>query len=103
MAARKDRMATIADGIIALPGGLGTLEELMDVVVRNQLGYISKPVGVLNTQGYFDRFFDFLNSMVEFGFLPREHIDFFCSHAEPAGLLDALSNYEPPTVAKWMK
>jgi uncharacterized protein (TIGR00730 family) len=70
---RKRRMAELAQGFIALPGGLGTLEELFEAVTLTQLGYHDKPVGICNCQGYFDALVSFLSDAVHAGFLAPAH------------------------------
>jgi uncharacterized protein (TIGR00730 family) len=67
---RKERMVALADAFIALPGGLGTIEELMEVWAMNQLSEIDKPVGLLNSAGFFTAFLGFIDHMVDTKFLP---------------------------------
>lgn len=69
---RKAVMAQLSDGFVALPGGIGTLEEIVEVFTWLQIGYHNKPCAFLNTNGYFDKFFDFLDHMVEEGFLSEK-------------------------------
>jgi uncharacterized protein (TIGR00730 family) len=71
---RKQRMADLADCFIALPGGMGTLDELAEILTWKQLGLISKPVGLLNTRGYFDPLIKQLEKMVAEGFLKKENL-----------------------------
>lgn len=70
---RKAIMAELADGFIAMPGGIGTLEELIEVFTWNQLGFHKKPCGVLNTNNYYDMLNQFLDNMVKCKFLKEEH------------------------------
>lgn len=72
---RKAMMALLADGFVALPGGIGTIEEIIEVFTWHQIGYHNKPVAFLNTGGYYDKFFDFLDHMVESGFLSQKQKD----------------------------
>lgn len=84
---RKARMAELADAFIALPGGLGTLDELLEMLTWAQLGIHSKPVGLVNTGGYFDAFLAFLDEAVRAGFLPRQDRHRLLADRTPAGLL----------------
>lgn len=70
---RKAKMAELSDGFIALPGGIGTLEEIMEVFTWTQLGYHSKPCGLLNVNGFYDQLNAFLENMVNSKFLKKEH------------------------------
>jgi len=102
MRSRKAAMAVLADAFIALPGGIGTMEEFMEVWTLNQLGDIEKPAGLLNAGGYFDRFVDFVRHMVDERFLPREHLESLPCESDPDVLLDALAAYRSPSASKWM-
>lgn len=99
---RKSRMVELADGFIALPGGLGTMEELLEVLTWAQLGVHGKPCGVLNVEGYFDRLVGFFDHAVEEGFLRPDHRDLVIVEDEPETLLDALASYEAPRVPQWI-
>ncbi|MGA7438226.1 MAG: TIGR00730 family Rossman fold protein [Luteibacter sp.] len=99
---RKERMAELADAFIALPGGIGTLEELMDTWGRNQLAEIDKPMGLLNTLGFFDGFLRFLDHMVGERFLPDAHRQALSVDADARGLVDALRRYQRTDVPKWL-
>ena len=96
MHARKALMAKLSDGFIALPGGLGTVEETMEMITWAQLGYHAKPVGLLNAGGYFDGLIAFLRHATEEGFVRPENLDLFSACADPAALLDAMARYAPP-------
>ena len=72
---RKARMAELSDGFLALPGGIGTLEELFEVYTWAQLEFHNKPVGILNIDGYFDGLLQFLREMAERGFLQKKHVE----------------------------
>lgn len=102
MRARKERMLGLADACIALPGGLGTVEEFMEAWTLNQLGEIDKPVGLLNVAGYYDPFMAFIDSMIARRFLPPAHRDSIQVSPDPFALIDALAAYETITVPKWM-
>lgn len=87
---RKQMMAERADAFLALPGGIGTFEELFEVWTWRQLGYHDKPVGLLNVEGYYDGLLAFLNQSVVDGFVPAAQRELLQSGAEPAALLDRL-------------
>jgi uncharacterized protein (TIGR00730 family) len=100
---RKAMMATLADAFIALPGGFGTLEELFEVVTWAQLGIHAKPVGLLNTAGFFDSLLTFLRRAVDEGFIPAQHTALFVTRDDPVPLLDALTRHHPPPLGpKWL-
>jgi uncharacterized protein (TIGR00730 family) len=102
MRLRKERMLEVADACIALPGGLGTVEEFMEAWTLNQLGDVDKPVGLLNAAGYYDPFMAFIDSMIERRFLPAAYRGSIQVDAQPDALIDALTAYERITVPKWM-
>lgn len=83
-----------SDAFIALPGGFGTLEELLEVITWQQLGYHSKPVGVLNIGGYFDLFLAFLDKSVETGFISPIARSIVVTASTPGKLIDAMEKYE---------
>lgn len=99
---RKLRMAELADGFVALPGGMGTLDELFEVLTWAQLGLHAKPVGVVNVGGYFDSLLAHLDHTVERRFVRPEHRDLVLAEGEPAALLDALTAWTPRPVEKWL-
>jgi uncharacterized protein (TIGR00730 family) len=100
---RKALMAELADGFVALPGGIGTLEELIEVYTWSQLHIHAKPLGVLNVNGYYDGLLAFLDHAVESRFLRAEQRAVLAVEAEPAALLGRLDGAPaPPTVAKWL-
>jgi hypothetical protein len=102
---RKALMAELADAFVALPGGIGTLEELLEVMTWAQLGLHTKPCGVLNVEGYFDRLLDFLDHVSDQRFLHPAHRGILLSAAEAGELIDAFEGYTPPVVDKaaWAK
>jgi len=100
---RKALMAELADGFIALPGGLGTFEELFEVWTWAQLGYHRKPCALLNAAGFYDKLTDFLDDVVERGFVKPIHRAMLIVENEPATLIQAIRAYEPPKVDKWIK
>ena len=87
---RKAAMASASDAFVAMPGGFGTLEELLEMITWQQLGYHAKPVGVLNIEGYFDAFLAFLDHAVRSGFISPEARKILVTGDSPAALLDAL-------------
>jgi uncharacterized protein (TIGR00730 family) len=99
---RKQRMVELADAFIALPGGIGTIEELMEVWTMNQLSEIDKPVGLLNTSGFFDVFLRFIDHMVETKFLPSGHRQSISVDTDADGLVEKLRNFERVSIPKWM-
>jgi uncharacterized protein (TIGR00730 family) len=102
MSARKARMRELADACIALPGGIGTVEEMMEAWTLNQLGDVDKPVGLLDVDGFFAPFLAFIDRMVERAFLPAAHRRSIAVSTDPAVLIDALAAAPPITVPKWM-
>jgi len=101
MHARKTLMANLADGFIAMPGGYGTLEEIVEVVTWGQLGFHDHPCGLLNTAGYFNSLLDFLDNAVVQGFLRAQHRDMLLVGGTVAELFEQFQNYVPPSVGKW--
>lgn len=99
---RKAAMAELADAFVALPGGLGTLEEFCEVLTWAQLGLHRKPCGVLDVGGYFEPLVELLDHMVREGFLARSHRAMVQVESTPVALLDALRSYEAPTVPRWI-
>jgi uncharacterized protein (TIGR00730 family) len=100
---RKALMADLSDAFIAVPGGIGTLEELIEVYTWSQLGIHDKPCGVLNVRGYYDGLAAFLDHAVEEGFLRPQHRAVLSVAADPAELLEQFAAYDPPTVGKWLE
>ncbi|MGB5245755.1 MAG: TIGR00730 family Rossman fold protein [Woeseia sp.] len=98
---RKAMMSELADGFIALPGGFGTLEEIIETITWAQLGFHSKPCGLLNVSGYFDALRQFMAHAVSEGFIRREHHDILQVAESPDELLAMFDVYTPPTIAKW--
>ncbi len=99
---RKALMADLADGFIALPGGLGTFEEFFEVWTWRQLGLHAKPCGLLDVCGYFDHLIRFLDHAVDERFLRQENRDLLLWASEPAKLLDLFEDYRPSRVPKWI-
>ena len=100
---RKAAMAELADAFVAVPGGIGTLEELIEVYSWSQLGIHAKPCGVLDIAGFYAGFAAFLDQLVEERFVRVEHRAGLLSDADPAALLDRLAAWRPPAgVNKWL-
>jgi uncharacterized protein (TIGR00730 family) len=97
---RKMLMADLADGFIALPGGLGTLEELFEIWTWAQLGFHAKPCGLLNIEGYFDALIGFLDHSTAEGFIKPLHRSMLLVETYPQTLLDRFVGYHPPIVEK---
>jgi uncharacterized protein (TIGR00730 family) len=102
MHARKAMMADLADGFIALPGGIGTLEELFEIWTWAQLGDHGKPVALLNVAGFYDALIGFLDGVVAAGFMRESHRFMLIERRDPAALLDAMRTYVPPATGKWI-
>jgi len=99
---RKALMAELSDGFIAMPGGIGTLEELFEVMTWAQLGFHQKPIGLLNVSGFYDGLLHFLDHTRKQGFLRASHLDILLSSPEPNDLLQQLKTYVPVTTRKWV-
>ncbi|RMF64632.1 MAG: TIGR00730 family Rossman fold protein [Calditrichaeota bacterium] len=99
---RKRLMAELADGFVALPGGLGTLEEIFEMMTWSQLGLHRKPCGLLNAHGYYDSLIRMLEQMVEHGFVRRKHRELVLVDRNAAALLDKMRAFRPPELEKWL-
>ena len=97
---RKALMAELSDGFIALPGGIGTFEEFMEIITWGQLGFHRKPCGLLNTLGFYDGLLEFLDHAVREGFLHDANRDSILVSESPEELLDLFTAYIPPSVDK---
>ncbi|MDD2060141.1 TIGR00730 family Rossman fold protein [Pseudomonas sp. GD03860] len=102
MHARKARMAELSDAFVALPGGLGTLEELFEVWTWGQLGYHAKPLGLLDVNGFYTKLGSFLDHVVEEGFVRPQHRAMLQLAVTPDDLLDAMEDFEAPVLPKWV-
>lgn len=94
---RKALMAELADGFIAMPGGIGTLEELFEVLTWAQLGYHAKPIGLLNVDGFYDGLIDFTGHLVKQGFLKPAHAALLMRDSCASALLDRFARFVPST------
>ena len=90
LAERKELMLELADAVVALPGGFGTLDELFDAFSRFKLGFISKPCGLLNAGGYYDLLLKFLDQGVDSGLIAQQDREMLIASDDPAALLDEL-------------
>ncbi len=99
---RKQRMYELSDALIALPGGIGTFEELFESLTWIQLGLHAKPCGVLNIGGYYDPLLAQLDNATQQGFLRTAHRQILTSAADPRQLLDGFADYQAPDVEKWI-
>jgi uncharacterized protein (TIGR00730 family) len=100
--ARKERMAALADAFIALPGGVGTIEEFMAVWAMNQLGEVDKPCGLLDTKGFYAPFLAFVDRMVEAKFLPAAHRHAIAVDEDASALIGKLQTFERVDAPKWL-
>ena len=100
---RKALMAELSEAFVALPGGIGTLEELFEVYTWAQLGLHRKPCALLNVEGYFDGIAGFLANAVEERFLSVEHLEVLMVEREPGPLVERLRAFEPDSLLpKWI-
>eukprot|EP00199_Chlamydomonas_sp_CCMP681_P006199 CAMPEP_0119103408 /NCGR_PEP_ID=MMETSP1180-20130426/1834_1 /TAXON_ID=3052 ORGANISM="Chlamydomonas cf sp, Strain CCMP681" /NCGR_SAMPLE_ID=MMETSP1180 /ASSEMBLY_ACC=CAM_ASM_000741 /LENGTH=206 /DNA_ID=CAMNT_0007087895 /DNA_START=132 /DNA_END=752 /DNA_ORIENTATION=- len=98
MHVRKEEMAKHADGFIGLPGGFGTLEELLEVITWQQLGFHSKPIGLLNIGGYYDSLLTFFQNSVDQGFVKAVNNDAILVSKDPVDLIKQMRNFKAPVV-----
>jgi len=99
---RKTKMNDLCDGVIALPGGFGTLEELFEMLTWAQLGLHKKPIAILNVNGYYDSLIELLQTMTEKGLLKEVNQKMLLVSDSIDDLLDQMRNYTAPTVGKWI-
>jgi uncharacterized protein (TIGR00730 family) len=102
MHSRKTKMFELCDGIIALPGGFGTMEELLEMLTWAQLGLHQKPVAIFNVDGYFDSFITFINKMVDCDLLNTENSKMLLIANNIYDLLPIMNSYVAPNVKKWV-
>jgi uncharacterized protein (TIGR00730 family) len=102
MHARKTLMAELSDGFIALPGGLGTLDEVFEILTWGQLGLHQKPCGLLNIRDYYRSLIDFLDHAVSERFITDVHRAMLLVEEEPERLIERFERYKAPTVARWV-
>lgn len=99
---RKALMAKLSDGFVALPGGIGTFEELFEVWTWAQLGYHAKPCGLLDVNGFYSRMSGFIDHVVEEGFLQPRHRAMLLVEREPDAMLDRILAYLAPDTERWI-
>jgi len=102
---RKAKMVELSDGFVALPGGLGTLDELVESLTWAQLGLHAKPVGLLNLNGYFNPLLSMLEQARQAGFLYSDQTDLLIQEQEPARLLERMQTFRPQVdlAARWLR
>ncbi|PZD71388.1 Cytokinin riboside 5'-monophosphate phosphoribohydrolase [Acaryochloris thomasi RCC1774] len=98
---RKSLMAELADAFIALPGGLGTLEEFCEIATWAQLGFQDKACGLLNIDGFYDGLLSFLDHATDEQFIRPEHRHIVLTETEADKLIDKLTQFKAPTLSKW--
>ncbi len=99
---RKQKMADLADGFVALPGGIGTLEEIFEMLTWNQLRIHGKPCAFLNVAGYYDTLIQFLGHMTQQLFLKQAQLDALIVDSDPVSLLAKIRGYAPVKTDKWI-
>ncbi len=99
---RKSLMAELADGFIAMPGGLGTFEEFFEILTWQQLGIHAKPCGLLNVAGYYDQLIAFLDHSVACGFVKPAYRGMILAGEDPQDLLQQMRRYQPPERMRWI-
>jgi len=99
---RKSMMAALSDGFIAMPGGFGTLEEIIEIITWGQLRFHDKPCGLLNTDGYYDYLLAHLDHAATEGFLRNENRNMLLCDPTPDGLIRQFERYSAPQVSKWL-
>ena len=99
---RKLKMQELSDGFITMPGGLGTLEELFEIFTWLQLGLHSKPIGLLNVNGFYDDLLQLLETMVRSGFVPMESYELLQVDSSVGGLLEKMQKFKAPDIPHWL-
>jgi len=99
---RKARMDELSEGVIALPGGFGTLDELFEMLTWGQLGLHGKPIGLLDVAGYYAPLMQMVQNMTDAGFLKPENQAMLLVDSDMEGLLTQMQNYQAPEVPKWI-
>lgn len=100
---RKLKMQEISDGFIALPGGFGTLEELFEIITWLQLGLHTKPIGLLNVNGFYDDLLKLFETMVRNGFVKMENFELLLVDTSADNLLQKMKEFKSPQIPKWLK
>jgi uncharacterized protein (TIGR00730 family) len=99
---RKAMMAQLSDGFVAIPGGIGTLEEIFEIWTWAQLGEHEKPCALLNTDNFYAPLLSFLDKVVSEAFMQPVHREMLLVDSDPERLLDRMKVYTPPIVVKWI-
>ena len=99
---RKTKMNDLCDGVIALPGGFGTLEELFEMLTWAQLGLHNKPIGILNSDGFYDALLAMIETMVDKGFLKSSNKQMVLVSDDITDLINKMKNYTAPAGTKWL-
>lgn len=102
MLERKTKMNDLCDGVIALPGGFGTLDELFEMLTWGQLGLHKKPIGILNVDGFYDHLINLLDNMVDKELLKKANRDLLLVSDNIEDLLTKMKHYKAPKVTKWI-
>ena len=100
---RKDEFMSRSDAFIVLPGGVGSLDELAEIMASNQLGIINKPVGILNTEGYYDHLLKWFDKAVEEGFISSANLKELLVSDNPEELVELVVNHKRPSEDNWTK
>ena len=99
---RKALMAELSNAFIAMPGGIGTLEEAFEIWTWTQLGLHRKPLALLNTNGFYNKLAVFLDHIVAEQFVKPDHRDMLIMESDPHALINQLVHYDPPYIKKWI-
>ncbi|MDT0557528.1 TIGR00730 family Rossman fold protein [Ichthyenterobacterium sp. W332] len=99
---RKVIMYQKSEGFIIIPGGFGTMDEFFEIATWGQLGLHTKPIGILNIDGYYDDLIEQCKTMVKKGFLKQDHLDAILVDNSIAGLLEKMNNFIPLPKPKWL-
>ena len=102
MAERKKILEDMADGFIAMPGGIGTMDEFFETYVLSQLRVFDKPVALFNVNGYYDDIIHFIDKAAKEGFVRKEHAENLIVCDDPKELLEKMEHYRPTDVKKWV-
>lgn len=103
MTTRKAKLIELGDGFIVMAGGLGTYEEVFEVLSAKQLSLTQKPIGFLNTAGFFDPLLALLKHTADMGFMPQADLGLICVSDDPATLLNMMENHQHSEAVKWIE
>jgi uncharacterized protein (TIGR00730 family) len=98
---RKDEFMSRSDAFVVLPGGVGSLDELAEIMASNQLGIINKPVGILNTEGYYDHLLKWFDKAVDEGFISSANLQELLVSEDPQELVELIVNHKRPSDDNW--